>query len=58
MAEGGSKSESAPNIKVGDVLPSRISVMDLQTGDNISLSQICSLNDSKDTMFVFVRQLA
>ena len=58
MAEGDPRSEPAPNIKVGDVLPSRVSLMALQTGENISLPQICSLDDSKNTLFVFLRHLA
>ena len=57
MAEGGSKVESAPNIKVGDVLPSEVYITDLQSGESISLSRICLLDDSKNTLFVFLRNL-
>ena len=54
MAEGNSTSEIAPILSIGDTLPPT-KVAELESGDSISLIDIAAKDESKNTLFVFIR---
>ena len=54
MAEGNSSSEIAPILNLGDYLPST-KVTELESGNSVSLTDIAAKEESKNTLYVFIR---
>ena len=55
MAEGNSSSSSGPVVSVGDTLPPNLTLMELESENKVLIREIAANDDSKNTLFVFLR---